>query len=61
MACAIFILLWVPDELSYDGFHENKDNIFRVVTIFNNEGNTYYGEQTSPPVAPYLKTIFRKY
>jgi putative ABC transport system permease protein len=58
MACAIFILLWVQDELSYDGFHKNKDNIFRVVTKFENEGNTFYGAQTSAPVAPYLKNNF---
>jgi len=58
MACTIFILLWVQDELSYDGFHENKDNIFRVVTKFENEGNTFYGAQTSAPVAPYLKNNF---
>jgi putative ABC transport system permease protein len=58
MACAIFILLWVQDELSYDGFHENKDNIFRVVTKFENEGNTFYGAQTSAPVAPFLKNNF---
>jgi len=58
MACAIFILLWVQDELSYDGFHENKDNIFRVVTLFNNEGNTFYGAQTPAPVAPFLKNNF---
>ena len=58
MACAIYILLWVQDELSYDGFHENKNNIFRVVTLFNNDGNTFYGTQTSPPVAPYLKNNF---
>ncbi|MFC1492697.1 ABC transporter permease, partial [candidate division KSB1 bacterium] len=30
MACCIFILLWVQDELSYDRFHENADVLFRV-------------------------------
>jgi putative ABC transport system permease protein len=58
MACAIFILLWVQDELSYDGFHENKDNIFRVATAFNEEGNTFYGAQTPAPVASFLKNNF---
>jgi putative ABC transport system permease protein len=58
MACAIFILLWVQDELSYDRFHVNNDHIFRVVTKFIDEGNTYYGEQTSAPVAPFLKNNF---
>ncbi len=58
MACAIFILLWVQDELSYDGFHENKDNIFRVAALFKEEGNEIYGDQTSAPVAPFLKNNF---
>ncbi|MFC2133715.1 ABC transporter permease [Bacteroidota bacterium] len=31
MACCILILLWVQDELSYDGFHENGENIYRVI------------------------------
>lgn len=30
MACAILILLWVMHELSYDEFHEKKENIYRV-------------------------------
>ncbi len=30
MACSIFILLWVRDELSYDQFHKNADRIYRL-------------------------------
>jgi putative ABC transport system permease protein len=30
MACSIFILLWVRDELSYDQFHEKADRLFRL-------------------------------
>lgn len=30
LACSIFILLWVRDELSYDRFHENAPNIYRI-------------------------------
>jgi len=30
MACTILILLWVQDELSYDDFNVNKDNLYRV-------------------------------
>ncbi len=58
MACAIFILLWVQDELNYDGFHENKDNIFRVAALFKEEGNEIYGSDTSAPVAPFLKNNY---
>ncbi|MFC1476884.1 ABC transporter permease, partial [candidate division KSB1 bacterium] len=31
MACCILILLYIKDELSYDKYHENADNIYRVV------------------------------
>jgi len=31
MACCILILLWVQDELSFDGFHENSENIYRII------------------------------
>lgn len=30
MACSILILLWVQHELSYDRFHSNTDNLYRV-------------------------------
>jgi putative ABC transport system permease protein len=58
MACTIFILLWVQDEQSYDRFHENNHNIFRVATVFNDRGNISYGEQTPAPAARFLKNKF---
>ena len=30
MACSIFILLWVTNELSYDRFHKNAHEIYRI-------------------------------
>ncbi len=30
MACSIFILFWVQNELSYDHFHKNADRIYRI-------------------------------
>ncbi|MGD8779741.1 MAG: ABC transporter permease [Ignavibacteria bacterium] len=36
MASCFLILLWVQDELSYDKFHKNADNLF-ILTIFNGE------------------------
>ncbi|HZX10196.1 MAG TPA: ABC transporter permease [Acidobacteriota bacterium] len=32
MACCILILLWVQEELSFDQFHENADDIYRLTT-----------------------------
>ena len=31
MACSILILLWVQHELSYDRFHTNADQIYRII------------------------------
>lgn len=31
MTCSIFILLWVQDELSYDRFHENTDELYLIM------------------------------
>jgi len=31
MACFILIMLWVQDELSYDRFHENSDDIYIII------------------------------
>ena len=30
MACSILILLWVQNELSYDRFHVNADEVYRI-------------------------------
>ena len=38
IACTIFILLWVQDELSFDRFHESADRIYRVVTSTSDDG-----------------------
>ena len=39
IACTIFILLWVYDELTYDRFQKNYDNICQVIANrdFNNQ------------------------
>src|SRR5436309_4500658 len=32
LACAMLIILYVKDEVSYDRFHANVNNIYRIVT-----------------------------
>ncbi|MEJ2613389.1 MAG: FtsX-like permease family protein [Ignavibacteriaceae bacterium] len=46
MACTILILLWVQDELSYDNFNKNGDNIYRVLYQSDNRASGIWG--TSP-------------
>ncbi len=40
IACFIVIMLYVKDELSYDGFHTDADRVYRVVKDFVNEDAT---------------------
>jgi len=40
LACAMLIFLWVQDELSYDRFNENVDDLYRIV-----ETQHYTGQQ----------------
>ncbi|UCC80451.1 MAG: ABC transporter permease [Candidatus Zixiibacteriota bacterium] len=35
MACCALIMLWILDELSYDRYHQNADNIYRVTYEIN--------------------------
>ena len=58
MACCLFILLWINDELSYDRYHENADRLFRVIF----RGRMSNGEinfSTSP--APLAKVLINEF
>jgi ABC-type antimicrobial peptide transport system permease subunit len=37
MACFILITLWIQDELSFDKFHANKDNLYLLTIIHPND------------------------
>ncbi len=51
MACTILILLWVNDELSYDMFNKNANQIYRVVQYDNNGKNSRSPAQLAPALA----------
>ena len=47
MACAIFILLYVNFELSYDSYHKDADRIYRIANEqVTSNGNRYYSAIT---------------
>lgn len=56
LASIILIFLWVQDELSFDRFHKNKDNIYRIGLYF--PSNSYRIAQTRPAFAHALKNAF---
>ena len=41
LACSILILLWVADELSWDNFHEKKNNLHRVYLNGHGDNGIY--------------------
>ncbi len=49
MACSLLIFLFVKDELCYDKFNTDSDDIYRVVKDFVNEDGTVMPDATTPP------------
>ncbi len=58
IACCILILLWVQDELSFDRFHKNGDNIYRVIQDINFTDHSTTWAITQGPLGPSLKEDF---
>ncbi|MCB0752539.1 MAG: ABC transporter permease, partial [Ignavibacteriae bacterium] len=56
LACSIFILLWVQDELSFDRFYENAENIYRVEQDQFYSGESYHVNVTPFPIGPGFKS-----
>ena len=58
MACSLVILVWVTHELSYDRFHDNADDIYRVVQKIHFSDHTTTWAITQGPLGPQLKKDF---
>jgi putative ABC transport system permease protein len=58
MACCILILLWVQDELSYDRFHGNASDIYRVIQDINFTDHSTTWTITQGPLGPSLEKDF---
>jgi putative ABC transport system permease protein len=58
LACVIFILLYVQDELSYDKFLSNAERIYQVNLNGNMGGQEFLGGGTPPPAGSALMNAF---
>jgi putative ABC transport system permease protein len=58
MSCCILILLWVSDELSYDRFHSNYQNIYRVGEEQKQGDDLFPVGVTPAPLGPALAESF---
>ncbi|MDH5745241.1 MAG: ABC transporter permease, partial [Candidatus Aminicenantes bacterium] len=54
MACCMLIMLWVQDELNYEKFNKNIDDIFCVVHYSEKEPDSL-SSSVPAPLIPYLK------
>jgi putative ABC transport system permease protein len=58
IACSLVLLAYVTNELSFDGFHQNKENIYRLlVTTKSQEGESTTAIMTAG-IAPTIKEDF---
>ena len=59
MACSLLITLWVRDEMSYDQFHTNIDNLYRVMEDQHySDGSIFTTSGTPGVMAPEMKKDF---
>ncbi|MCK4758783.1 MAG: ABC transporter permease [Candidatus Aminicenantes bacterium] len=56
MACCFIVFLWVKDELSFDRFHSNAKEIYRV--LHNPQDTDIYNPYGSGPLGPALKADY---
>ncbi|MEO1051618.1 MAG: FtsX-like permease family protein [Bacteroidota bacterium] len=55
ITCSLFILTYVLDELSYDRYHENADNIYRIVSDIKEPDNAFTWAVAQIPLAEELR------
>jgi putative ABC transport system permease protein len=55
ITCAMLILLWVQNELTYDKFHKNYDNIYQVIANRNFNNQMFTDRSMAMPLASELE------
>ncbi|WP_220275162.1 ABC transporter permease [Emticicia sp. BO119] len=58
IACCLAICLYVYDEFSFDRFHTNAHNLYRIVEKQNQAGTLYDVASSPGPLSPTLKAEF---
>lgn len=55
ITCSLFLVFFIIDELSYDQFHEKKEDVYRVVTNITEVDNQFTWAIAQIPFAPAVK------
>ena len=58
IACCLMIFLWIMDELSFDQFHKNRDNLYRVIKTAKTSQQVSHIAKTPNPLGPALMADF---
>src|SRR5437868_2552984 len=48
MTAAVFIFLWVQNEMSFDNYHPDKENIYRITNSIQVDKNEAWVWESSP-------------
>ena len=51
LGCCLLIVLFIRNELTYDGFHENSNSIYRIYTKISSSGKIRYFSFSPAPLA----------
>lgn len=54
MVCCILMILWIQDELSFDRFHKNGKDIYRVISEIHSTDRITLNARTPNPLGPVL-------
>ncbi|MGC3944921.1 MAG: ABC transporter permease [Chryseolinea sp.] len=55
ITCSLFLLMYILDELSYDRYHKNADNIYRIVSDIKEPDNAFTWTSTQRRLAVELR------
>ena len=55
ITCSVFLLMYILDELSYDRYHNDADNIYRVVSNIKEPDNAFTWAVAQIPLADELR------
>lgn len=55
IACSIFMLFWIQDGTSYDKYHKNVDELYRVISVQMTPAEVKHLSTAPNPIGPVLK------
>jgi putative ABC transport system permease protein len=58
ITCSLFLFLYILDELSYDRYHKNADNIYRIVSNIKEPDNAFTWAIAQTPLGDELRTNY---